>query len=334
MNTTSRQRYGFADFVLDVDAAALCRRGVAIRLKPQVFAVLVELVANAGTLVTRDALIERLWGRCEVDYDANLNTIVRQIRRALGDPADAPQFVETVPRRGYRFVASVHAVTEGGQRALPRSLRSPLYGLAAGFAALALLGGLQADAPQAPASTVVAPGLHADYAQAKLALRNGDSDTAMQSFRRIVDASPDFVAARACLALAILQRNGGTTEAVAEARQLIDDAMIVDPHDPVLLTVAAQVALQYERRPDAARRMLDAALTRDAGDSHTHVLSAWQHSISDRHDEARLAIARALRLDPLSAHVAGSAAQIYAAAGDAADAERMRKLARRLSQRT
>ncbi len=100
----------FGSFEADLDRAELRREGARIRLQEKPFQVLAVLLEQAGELVTRDELCQHLWSSdSTVNYDANLNTALNKLRQALGDSADAPAYIETVPRRGYRFVAAVEA---------------------------------------------------------------------------------------------------------------------------------------------------------------------------------------------------------------------------------
>ena len=96
----------------------------AVALKPKAFDVLAHLVRNAGRLVTQDELIEAVWPDTIVG-DSSLKSCVRQVRRALGDRVRKPQFIETVHRRGYRFIAPVGAggSPPGGSRPRPRGAR-------------------------------------------------------------------------------------------------------------------------------------------------------------------------------------------------------------------
>lgn len=99
--------YRFRAFELDVAAYQLRRDGVPARLERRPMELLVLLVARHGTLVTREEIIERLWRKNTViDFDTGLNTLVRKVRQVLGDSPDTP-YVETVPGKGYRFIASV-----------------------------------------------------------------------------------------------------------------------------------------------------------------------------------------------------------------------------------
>ena len=89
-------------------AGELRKDGVAVRLQPQPFKVLSLLVQRAGELVPREELKRALWGEeTYVDFERGLNFCVNQVRGALGDAAESPQFIQTVPRRGYRFIAEV-----------------------------------------------------------------------------------------------------------------------------------------------------------------------------------------------------------------------------------
>ena len=99
-------------FELDVAAAELRRAGRLVALTGQPMRVLILLVERAGTIVTRDELRQEIWGETHVDFEAGLSTCINQIRTALGDRAAAPRFVETLPRRGYRFVAPVEWATQ------------------------------------------------------------------------------------------------------------------------------------------------------------------------------------------------------------------------------
>ena len=100
----------FGTFQLDTQAGRLLKSGRVVRLKPQPLRLLQLLISRPGELVTRDEIRDLLWGTDTfVDFEQGMNTAVRQIREALGDDAETPIFVETVPKRGYRFIAPVDA---------------------------------------------------------------------------------------------------------------------------------------------------------------------------------------------------------------------------------
>ena len=100
--------YAFSTFRFDVDSLELSREGRVVRLEPQPARALAVLLARAGEVVTREELRAAIWGdETHVDYDRGLAYCVGQVRVALGDSAEQPRFVQTLPRRGFRFIAPV-----------------------------------------------------------------------------------------------------------------------------------------------------------------------------------------------------------------------------------
>src|SRR5947208_11751357 len=116
---SSPVRFRFGVFEVDLRAGELRKHGVRLRLQDQPFRVLAMLLERPGETVTREELRNRLWtADTFVDFDHGVNKAVNRIRDALGDSATSPRFVETVARRGYRFIADV-AVVERAPIARP-----------------------------------------------------------------------------------------------------------------------------------------------------------------------------------------------------------------------
>jgi len=97
----------FGAFEVDLRTGELCKDGSKLKLTGQPFQVLTILLEKPGEVVTREELQKRLWPDTFVDVDHNLNSAINKIREVLGDSAESPRFVETLPRRGYRFIASL-----------------------------------------------------------------------------------------------------------------------------------------------------------------------------------------------------------------------------------
>src|SRR5271156_2738793 len=113
MNSTMHNLIRFADYVVDQRAGELRKGGVKLRLQEQPFRVLAALLESPGQVVTREELRSRLWpADTFVDFDHRLAAAVNKIRDALEDSAQNPRFIETVGRRGYRFLIPV----EWGER--------------------------------------------------------------------------------------------------------------------------------------------------------------------------------------------------------------------------
>src|SRR5690349_2989902 len=98
----------FDSFELDLRAGELRKRGIRIRLQEQPFLILKALLENPGEMVTREELKKRIWPEDTfVDFDHGLHAAVRRLREALGDSADNPRYIETLSRRGYRFIGQL-----------------------------------------------------------------------------------------------------------------------------------------------------------------------------------------------------------------------------------
>ena len=109
--TTRSRIVRFGTFEADLTTRELRKGGLRIKLQGQPFEILVMLLERPGELVTREDLQQRLWPTDTfVDFDHGVNAAINRLREALGDSADAPRFVETLPRRGYRFIAQVEEV--------------------------------------------------------------------------------------------------------------------------------------------------------------------------------------------------------------------------------
>ena len=117
---TGNSTIRFSVFELDLEAGELRRNGSKIRLQEQPLQILVSLLERPGKVVTREELRRKLWpADTFVDFDHGLNAAIRRLREALDDSAETPRFVETVARRGYRFIAPVQGIT-------PANLRPPV----------------------------------------------------------------------------------------------------------------------------------------------------------------------------------------------------------------
>lgn len=117
------ENISFGEFEAKLGSRELCRKGVRVRLPDQSFQILAMLLEHRGELVTREQIRLRLWpGDTFVDFDHGLNNAVNRLREALGDSADSPHFIETLPRRGYRFIAPAQV---GSTDASSAQLSSP-----------------------------------------------------------------------------------------------------------------------------------------------------------------------------------------------------------------
>ena len=193
-----RLRFGLFEF--DAAAGLLSREGVPVRLQPQPARVLAILLAHAGEVVTRDDLRQQVWNDGTfVDFERGLNFCIAQIRTALGDAADSPRFIETLPRRGYRFIAPVRGEprsepalppSESGRQAgalePPRSANRRRFTIAALVGLALVTGALVGGAWRA------APGDR----RLRVAVVPFDNETGMEDFDRIAQGVADATVAR------------------------------------------------------------------------------------------------------------------------------------------
>src|SRR4051812_3818816 len=126
VHTPSHVRFG--PFEADLRELELRKRGVKVRLQGQPFQVLAILLRRAGETVTREELRTEVWpADTFVDFDHSLNTAINKIREVLGDSAASPHYVETVPKRGYKFIAVVESagVPHSREANVPNSVDVP-----------------------------------------------------------------------------------------------------------------------------------------------------------------------------------------------------------------
>src|SRR5580698_3332053 len=128
MKASSKRSSGlrFGQFELDLSEARLLKKGFPLRLENQPFQILSALLDHPGEMVSREDLCAILWpDGTYVDFDEGLNTAIKKLRYALGDSAENPFFIETVPRRGYRFIAPVQIADDSSEHG---TLVSPMVG--------------------------------------------------------------------------------------------------------------------------------------------------------------------------------------------------------------
>jgi len=265
--------FRFADFELDGRSRELRKRGRRLRVQQQPLQILTMLVAAPGDVVTRDELRERVWGTStHVDFDRGINKAITRLRQLLGDDQARPRFIETLPKRGYRFIADVTQLASRRQ--------------------------IKDDAKEA-------------YLKARLFWNKRTPDDLKRSieyFHRAIERDPDYPLAWSGLAEAHivigifgLEPPGDVfppAKAAAE-RALALDESLAEAH-----TVLGEIQKLYEWNWDAAERSYRRALELDPAYSVAHHWYAQLLSILARHDEAHTEMEAARRCDPLSPTIA------------------------------
>jgi len=128
METTGRsdQHVRFESFELNLHTRELCRHGLKLKLQGHPIEVLAMLLQRPGDLVTREEIQKRLWPKDTfVDFEHGLNSTINRLREALGDHAETPRFIETLPRLGYRFIAPVEQAAIADPVSSPQTAKAP-----------------------------------------------------------------------------------------------------------------------------------------------------------------------------------------------------------------
>ena len=280
-------RYHFGDFELVTSPLELRREGERQELAPQPARLLELLLANAGRVVSREEIRNSLWGEdVHVDHERGINFNIRQIRAVLGDDSSRPRFIETVPRQGYRFVASLSADRAPAPSRRRRGLVGPVLLLVL-VTALVLWGLLQSDSggpTQEGELAALKPEAAEQFRIGQRLLENPDPverRKAKTAFERSLREEPDFAPTHAGLARANLYLRQEGEAKVAARRALELDSGMVDAH-LVLAELAAYRTLETER----PLHHLDRILELEAGRPEALTLKSWLLAGEGRTGEA------------------------------------------------
>ena len=194
----------FGEFELDAAAGELRRRGRKVKLAPQPFRLLLLLASSPGRVLTRQTIRKALWSETFVDFEQGLNFCVREVRKALSDNAAHPRFVETLPRRGYRFAVQVRS-TERNGASTPGQHTAPGH-----------------------------PNPAAEYAKGRQLFREmerGSLQEAAKHFEQALEGSPDYAMAHSGLGAAYAMQciRGADPEHLRLARDHLERACALDP---------------------------------------------------------------------------------------------------------
>jgi DNA-binding winged helix-turn-helix (wHTH) protein/tetratricopeptide (TPR) repeat protein len=305
----------FGLFELAPETGELRKAGRPVRLQPQPSRVLAVLAGRAGELVTREELHREVWGEgTHVDLDQGINFSIRQIRAALGDSAEAPVYVETVPRRGYRFLAPVETIAPAEPAPVLPRRRLPLAVFASVFLLLVLAAGLlialvAARRPRT-AAPVVSPAAREAYLTGRYLLDKkdrtaADAEKSVALFEQAVASEPSYAEAWAGLADALAVVPRPPRQAIPRARAAALRALELDPGLAAAHHRLAGIHLYYDWDWEAARREYERAIELDPGSVTAHHSFAAYFSILGRHGEALARMERARELDPVSASING-----------------------------
>jgi DNA-binding winged helix-turn-helix (wHTH) protein/Tfp pilus assembly protein PilF len=331
----------FDGWTLYRDTGELANDRVRARLRPQPLQVLEELLAHPGELVSRELLIARLWPGRVVDFDTGLNSAVRKLRATLGDHPDAPRYIETIPRRGYRFIARVesHDGSHPTMASAPAAVRPRRWGRQAIAVAASILlivataAAVQLTRRDSPQSAVKTAGVSPDpqaqehFLRARYFLQRrapGDVARARRYFTEAVAIEPGFARAWAGLASAYwLDTAEGGLPPEQGLAALHDSAARALSIDPNLAEAHVRLAAYSWKTGD--HRAGDAHLRRafELEPGNTVVLTVMAGRAASRGQfEAAIQLERkAVQSDPLAVAPRGNLVTWLTLAGHLREAE-------------
>ncbi len=334
----------FGPFTLDATTGELRRDGQLVPLAPQPFRLLLALASRPGELVTREELRQQIWDDGTfVDFERGLNFCVLQARTALGDDAKEPQYIETLPRRGYRFVASIAAPAEGNAVTAVTALHTRRTALAAAVIVVLVGGAWIANAlrvePRTEESlTARTPAAHDAYLRGRQLFSEGTTPALQESvvkLREAVRLEPSYVLPHIALAeslhLLAMRERIDTRAAAEEIRASSEAALRLAPSLAQSHATQAMLRFWYEWNWDAAEESYRSAIRRnpnEPGALHDH---GWLLLVRGRFEEGIAQIRRAQELDPASPRANMHVAWAYIYTGQYAQAVREARRALELS---
>jgi DNA-binding winged helix-turn-helix (wHTH) protein/Tfp pilus assembly protein PilF len=313
----------FGVFEADLETGELRRAGIRIKLQAQPFRLLAMLLERPGELITRDEIVEALWGdETFVDFDQSVGAVVRKLRQALGDSATAPRYIETLRHRGYRFLAPVQGVHDAEpadsssdkQLTWTRRVSGLTSAVAIAFAWMAWSAYSSGSTRPAPAAgdertseRTRHPDAYLAYEKGRYLWRRRTAETVERSiayFEQAVALDPEYAAAHAGLAdaYAILNFYTGRqrTDWIDRARSSSRRALQLDGTLAQAHATQAYIKFYYEWDWPGAESAFQKAIAFDPNCATARQWYAEYLFYMGRFEEALREIGRAQELDPQS----------------------------------
>jgi DNA-binding winged helix-turn-helix (wHTH) protein/tetratricopeptide (TPR) repeat protein len=289
------QRLFFGPFELRTDSGELFRDGVRVGLQPQPARLLELLARRSGEVVTREEIQRHLWGENTfVEFEQGLNFSIRKIRIALEDSATDPRYLETVPRRGYRFLSPVRTGAAPPRRTIWRAVAGLILGL--------ILLAVHPEPEPRPGVDLSGPAFQA-YTEGRFLAQRRDPGDREKALARLEDAmrlAPGFAPAHGIYARLRLDFNRPPEEVAAPAEAAARRALALDPCLNEARLVLVDIGLYFRFDWKLAKTEMDRALACDPRDAEVHRVHAAFHAAHGRFGEAIAAARRAQLLDPKS----------------------------------
>lgn len=305
----------FGEFEFDFDEMVLRSEGDPIPLQPQPSRILAILLERPGRLVTRDELKSVVWGDRLVEFDAGLNFSINQIRRALGDTAADPEYVATVHRRGYRFIAPVmSSAGDSRRRSMAPISRSGPWVVAAALIAGAAIGIRASSSARGDSLADLPSRVRTTYRAARWLWEHGQAERALARLDSVRLAAPAYAPAWVMTSHARLAGSD-----LVGARAAAERAIDLNPSLAEARYALGRAAFFESRGHDALLAFAEASrLEPDRIEYRQWYAQALANQL--RLNEAIAQLEEARRIDPLSNLIGVDLATVYLTAGRFDDA--------------
>ena len=309
----SAPRVRFGCFEADLRKGELRKQGLQIKLQEKPFQMLAVLLEHAGELVTREEMRQRLWpADTFVDFDANLDTALNKLRQALGDSAENSRFVQTIPRRGYCFIAPVTLIDESADVLIPAldPVTTRMLKEGTSFPRVTILVTPFENLPRRHTLTVgnpVNPGAYDDYLKGLFEFNRRTQEGLQRSikyFRQASEKDPEFAPTYAALAYSYVVAASWTflspKEAYPRAKEAAQKALTIDDTLSDAHFIVADVLHEYDWDWSGAEGEYLRGLELNPSSPVGHRYYAEYLTHAGRYPEALAEIRKAQQLDPLS----------------------------------
>lgn len=336
-NGDGETAYSFGPFTLMRAGDELLRDGKPVGLPVQSSKILRLLLENPGRLLSREEICKAVWSDRYVDFDAGLNSEIKKIRRVLDDDAGSPRYIETVPRRGYRFIGELDDVLQAEKSRRSRS-KLAMIAIGVALAGVVVFGRLlppsiqpssnTAPPVQRPASNDAAQlrsPAYDPHLKGQVALQAGQVGRAEKLFRQAMTVDPAYVPAHIGTARVSVRRRHEGWFRIEAARRFAEKALVLQPDNVEAATIKAGLLLYYYRDHDASTVLINSLLARGADSAGLHVTNAYRLMIGGDQAGALESVGRAYSSDPMSPTLNANYGWIFYKASSLTDAERLCK---------
>ncbi len=293
-----------AGFTLDPERVELRRGDELIKIRHQTLQLLLYLARHRGQTVSRSELATHLWGQADIDYDQRLNAAVRDLRKTLGDNAQSPTILQTVPRQGYRLVIEARANLDDAKTSRRRWLYWGLpSAIFVGVWGLVILGAVLPASPDTNRPGYLPPAVEQQYIEARSLLDAGDPshyDNVQSSLEELVRQAPAYADAWASLAKVRAYQPKQPSETLPASLDAVQQALALNPDHAGALRTAALLAVTWERDWAKAEQYLQRALTLAPGDPSVYHAYAPLLYLRGELVDGEAMLRRGLAIDPLS----------------------------------